>query len=313
MAKAEFNYKGIKTVIQCLEDEKMEEIFKKFSTKVNLDINNLYFLYSGNKINSQLTFAQIISEADKGRKIISILVDELNLEKQKTNSNIISSFFPVCPDCKEMVPFEIYDHKLRLQCTNGHLNLLSLKGYDEYRKLNLDKKNNDQNDSSMNTCISCENELCLLCSYKQDKKINNINNNLKNYICDIHNELFISYCKDCKINICMKCIKEHKNHNIVYYWDILPDKAELLKKLEEFKYEIDTYKKYIEDLINKLNDVEKKMEILYNIYYDMINNYEDKYRNYDILRSLNSLYDNSIIDDLKKINKIESITLFKFI
>ena len=39
----------------------------------------------------------------------------------------------------------------------------------------------------------------------------------------------------------------------------------------------------------------------------MINNYEDKYRNYDILRSLNSLYDNSIIDDLKKINKIESI------
>ena len=140
MAKAEFNYKGIITVIQCLEDEKMEEILKKFSTKVNLDINNLYFLYSGNKINSQLTFAQIISEADKGRKIISILVDELNLEKQKTNSNIINSFFPVCPDCKEMVPFEIYGHKLRLQCTNGHLNLLSLKGYDEYRKLNLEKK-----------------------------------------------------------------------------------------------------------------------------------------------------------------------------
>ena len=58
MAKAEFNYKGIITVIQCLEDEKMEEILKKFSTKVNLDINNLYFLYSGNKINSQLTFAK---------------------------------------------------------------------------------------------------------------------------------------------------------------------------------------------------------------------------------------------------------------
>ena len=30
MAKVEFNCKGIKTVIQCLEDEKMEEIFKKF-------------------------------------------------------------------------------------------------------------------------------------------------------------------------------------------------------------------------------------------------------------------------------------------
>ena len=65
MAKVEFNYKGIKTVIQCLEDEKMEEIFKKFCSKVNININNIYFLYSGNKINSELTFAQIINETDK--------------------------------------------------------------------------------------------------------------------------------------------------------------------------------------------------------------------------------------------------------
>ena len=34
MAKAEFNYKGIITVIQCLEDEKMEEILKNFQQKL---------------------------------------------------------------------------------------------------------------------------------------------------------------------------------------------------------------------------------------------------------------------------------------
>ena len=44
MAKVEFNYKGTITIIQCLEDEKMEDIFKKFSTKTMIDINNLCFL-----------------------------------------------------------------------------------------------------------------------------------------------------------------------------------------------------------------------------------------------------------------------------
>ena len=34
--------------------------------------------------------------------------------------------------------------------------------------------------------------------------------------------------------------------------------------------------------------------------------------NFLINLKLNSIYDNSIIDDLKKINKNESITLFKF-
>ena len=303
MAKVEFNYKGIITVIQCLEDEKMEEIFKKFSTKINIDINNIFFLYSGKKINSQLTFSQIINEADKERKIISILVEELNSDKSKNNSSIIESKFPICPDCKEVVPFEIYDHKIRLDCKNGHLNLFPINEYKDYQKSNTSKIDIEQNNNRKNECISCENELCLLCSYKQDKKNKIINNDSKNYICEMHDELYISYCKKCKINICMKCAKAHDNHNIINFWEIIPDKDELSKKLIEFKNEIDMYKKYIEDLINKLINVKEKIEILYNIYYNMINNYDDKYRNYEIFTSLNSIKNNSIINDLKNINK----------
>ena len=59
MAKVEFNYEGKTIIIQCQEEEKMEEIFNKFVSKIELDINNIYFLYSGNKINSQLTFSEI--------------------------------------------------------------------------------------------------------------------------------------------------------------------------------------------------------------------------------------------------------------
>jgi hypothetical protein len=29
----------------------------------------------------------------------------------------------------------------------------------------------------------------------------------KNYICEIHNEIYVSYSKSCKSNICLKCEK----------------------------------------------------------------------------------------------------------
>ena len=80
-----------------------------------------------------------------------------------------------------------------------------------------------------------------------------------------------------------------------------------IQKLEEFKNEIDIYKEDIEDLIDKLNNVKEKFEILYNIYYNMINNYDDKFRNYEIFTNLNSINNNKIIEDLKKINEIKLI------
>ena len=47
--------------------------------------------------------------------------------------------------------------------------------------------------------------------------------------------MYISYCKKCKINICMKCQKEHIKHEMILYGEILPDKKDLLEKLREFK------------------------------------------------------------------------------
>ena len=53
MSTVEFNYNGSKTNIQCSEDEIMEKICKRFGTKSETNIKDLYFLYSGNKINLQ--------------------------------------------------------------------------------------------------------------------------------------------------------------------------------------------------------------------------------------------------------------------
>ena len=65
MIQVEFIFNQFNIIIQCNKDEKMKEIFNKFILKAEANINNLYFLYNGNKINEELTFAQIISEIDK--------------------------------------------------------------------------------------------------------------------------------------------------------------------------------------------------------------------------------------------------------
>ena len=94
MSKVIFNYEGVFTIVLCEENEKMEEIFKRFENKILIDINNLYFLYNGNKINIELKLNEIINNYDKERKIISILVinlnntDEINKEKKSEFPNM---------------------------------------------------------------------------------------------------------------------------------------------------------------------------------------------------------------------------------
>ena len=58
MSKVEFNYRGINTIVLCKENEKMEEICKRFTNK---DLNELHFIYSGKIINLQLRYNEIIN------------------------------------------------------------------------------------------------------------------------------------------------------------------------------------------------------------------------------------------------------------
>ena len=53
MAEAIFKYKGIDTIIQCKKEEKMKEIWEKYSIKMEVDINKLIFIYEGGIINME--------------------------------------------------------------------------------------------------------------------------------------------------------------------------------------------------------------------------------------------------------------------
>ena len=136
MAKAEFNYKGNVTSILCSENEKMEEICKRFANKIQIDITNLIFLYSGININLQNTLSQIMNNIDKQRKVVSILVSTINtITKTKSFTNLIKSDVPICPECSKTIKFDVNNYQIYLtECENDILNFYLLMNM---KKLNI--------------------------------------------------------------------------------------------------------------------------------------------------------------------------------
>ena len=80
MAKAIFTFNGIKTITMCSKDDKMKDICLKYSTKIDTNINSLYFLYGGNQVNLNLTFEEQANSMDKDKQEMNILVYKLEKE-----------------------------------------------------------------------------------------------------------------------------------------------------------------------------------------------------------------------------------------
>ena len=74
MAKVVFSYIGMEIEIQCLKTDKMRDICNKFFTKINMNMNSLFFLYAGNKINYELSFIDQANSFDNNRNQMNILV-----------------------------------------------------------------------------------------------------------------------------------------------------------------------------------------------------------------------------------------------
>ena len=175
----------------------MEEIYKRYSMKTQININNVYFIYSANKLNLQLTYSQIINNIDRQRKVMSILVFDLYKTQILTeNSNIINSAIPLCPNYKENIKLELRDYKIYLsECKNKHSINLLINEFKENQNIDLSEiecnickktKNNTYN-NEMNKCINCKINLYPLCKNIHDKKHKIINYDLQNFWCLKHN------------------------------------------------------------------------------------------------------------------------------
>ena len=77
-----FNYKGQEIKIQCKRNEYINDIFNRYSIKINKDINNIYFIYNGNIIKNNNIKLEEINDKDNE---INILVYDIN---NKNNERI---------------------------------------------------------------------------------------------------------------------------------------------------------------------------------------------------------------------------------
>ena len=118
-----FIFKGDKLSIQCKDNEIMENILERYSIKICKNIQNLFFLYKGQKLDKN----KKLSEYIKNEKIITILAEEINTtcfkEKILKQLNYI-----ICPKCYgiSIINFEEYKIKIN-KCDNDHSLNVSLK------------------------------------------------------------------------------------------------------------------------------------------------------------------------------------------
>jgi hypothetical protein len=287
----------------------MKDIFQKYCSKEDIDITKVYFIYNGNIIEDELICDKVINEEDRNRNVMNILVNDNNAQTI-IRKNIFQSKEIICPECKEKTLIQLNNYKINLyNCINGHtLNNILLNKYENTQnidgtkiKCNICKINNKTNvyNNQMFICFNCNINLCPICKSKHDKQHKIINNDNKNYICKQHFENFTKYCKDCKLNICIKCEEEHKKHDSLYYGEILP-KKDNTKELREY---IDKLKCDIDDIINKLKNIEDNIEKYFDISFKLISN--NKNRNYETLNNINEFinYNDIVIKDIKEIIK----------
>ena len=324
MAEINFNFKGAFTKMQCNTDDKIKDICKRFALKSEQDINDIYFLYDGGMVDlsdEKLTVCELTKSLDKSSKMITILVNKSTSTIIEENHNLKSKDI-ICPNCSENVRIKIEDYKITLfECENKHsISDIFFKDFENTQYIDESKikcdicKNNNKADTfrkKFYKCNSCKLNLCPLCKKSHNNEHYIIDYDLKNYYCDMHNELYNSYCITCKKNICIECEKAHKMHDILSYCDLFPEQNEKQKELDEFKNLIDKVKIEIKEIINICDNFIGNIEIYYKIYNDIINNYDynNKNRNYQILKNINDIKDKNIINDMNEIVKEKNKSL----
>ena len=317
MTQVEFTYNGEKTIIQCNLNEKMEDIIQRFAVKTQIQLQNVYFLYSGKFLIENSTFEQTANEEDKKRKLMSIIVNDK--QGEKVEASLKKSKYIICPTCGENIHISIKKLKVCLyECKNGHkLDDISFKNFEDTQYIDESKikcdecgKNKSQTyQNKLYTCLNCKSNLCPLCQSSHDKSHYIIDYSQKNFICKIHNDIYNNYCEDCKKDICTSCEDEHKGHKIVSYGKILPKKDELLQDLDDSKKVIIKFKEDINEIISKLNAIILYIDNYYNIYNELINNFNIREKNYIILQNVNDmkLFNENFIKSIDKIINDKSI------
>ena len=317
MIEIEFDLNQSITIIQANLKDSFQIVIDKYLQKSLLNPVNIYFLANGKQINPSESVESYMSDLNKQNKKLNILVQIL--EGDNKEQVIITSKNIICPECKEPCRISFDNYKIKLyECDDGHITEdINIKDFENTQKINESKiicdkckiknKGNCQ-ENDFFKCITCKQNLCLICRPNHDINHNVIKYTQKNYICQKHNESIINYCKQCKKNICFTCEDEHNNHELISMKELKPNIEENKKILKEMKNIIDSIDVTIKEIINILNDFNYTIKQYYEINNKIIENYDIKKRNYQILQNIKDIFNNNrIYNQLKNINNNKDI------
>ena len=183
-----FTFKGLDTLIQCQNGEKVNDAINRFIQKIDIDINSIYLIYGGSVVNKELTINELIKSSDKNENKINLLVFNKEEEKENLdniNEGLVKSKIIICPKCHENFLIKIKDYKFSLYgCKNNDIteNIL-LEEFDKTQNINNLKiicKNSSCNTNRNSTyknkffkCLTCNINLCPLCNSNHNNSCNN--------------------------------------------------------------------------------------------------------------------------------------------
>ena len=260
MVEIEFNYKGRIIIIQANPDDKMKDILQKIIIKTQKNIDDINCMYGENEINENMSFIELATSEDKQRKKMCIFVDDkINKNKLEQNKNTKKAKNIICPKCKENIRLYFKNYKISLyDCKNNHkIEDILLNEFEKTQNIDESKiicdicKKTNKSETLNNKffiCFSCNINICPLCFSNHDKNHNIIDYEKKQFIFNMHSELFNLYCQECKKDICLKCQKEHNGHKIIYYDEIMPEISNLNEEIQNLKIKIDKYKRDIKEI-----------------------------------------------------------------
>ena len=312
--KVEFIYKCQNIDIYCSKKEIMKDIIIKFCTKVRVEKNSIYCLYSGKVLDENIQLENLIKSKNENENI-TILVYNNGEQEENQNDNLIKSPQIICSECQEVALIKLNKYKISTNCKNNHsINNIFLKDFEKTQKIDESKiicnecqqKNKSKAfDRVFYICLNCKKNLCPLCNSSHNKKYINhimIKYEQKNFVCFEHGENYSSYCYTCKKNLCIACEVEHSGHNVISLGKLFPNKNDLNKRLSELKENINKLKNEINNIIELLNGFIKNIDLYYNLNEDINNSFNIKSINYEMLNNIKEINNNNVIfDDIKKI------------
>ena len=309
-ATATFTFNKNSFKISCKSDQTMGQIFSQFATEFKVDKNDFEFYYNGKKI-------------DEDSKYISLTIAN-NIEITiKKKSKIMKCPSCICNNCL----IEIKNYKLNFsQCCHKHKEQKIFEEYEETQSINYDRivcggcnKKQINSLEDFYKCMECSaliGSAMYYCENCQNEHAKSYNHNLKKYdekyyYCSIedHYNEYVSYCTNCKLNLCVKCEESHdKTHEIKKLDQMIPDIIKIKENLNEIKKRTNNLKIIVLQIKNIMDHSLKIIEKYYDIAQDIIGKYESynkNLKNYQVLGTIRCLSDSNeeIMNDLNTIIK----------